>query len=66
MLPSDCISVETNKIPVLIEPELVVPVVLNEPAVISPVAVIEATLSEVSIFIVGCLPARALSTYDLL
>ena len=42
MLPSDCISVDTYKIPVLIEPELVVPVVLNEPAAISPVAVVEA------------------------
>ena len=36
MVPADCISVETYKIPVLIESELIVPLAVIAPDVIAP------------------------------
>ena len=49
----------------LMGPKIAVPVVVNPAAVIAPAAVMVSTKRDVIIVIRGCLPAKAVSTYDL-
>ena len=59
---ADCISVDTYRLPVLVEVKLVVLVVAKPAAVTDPAAVVESALSEAIAVMFGCFCHSSVST----